>query len=122
MGQATQTRLGAKSLDERKLEIPTTTNNTLKLHNSMSLRLQRIPRDKEAKRQHACGASPGLLRQTPTRTDAASSPPALNTSMPPTRAYTASRPPALHTSTLARLHAYSAPPELPISIPPRPYA
>src|SRR6266480_1220333 len=31
-------------LEERKLEIPTTTNNTLELHTSMSLRLQRISR------------------------------------------------------------------------------
>jgi len=92
--------------------------------------------------QHASRA-PDLLRQTPPSLRACSASPELHTSMRPTRPHTRSappdlhtsmslrlqrisrapylrlrrisRPPALHTSTPPRLHAYSAPPELPIS-------
>src|SRR6266480_3891485 len=97
-----------KSLAERKLEIPTTTNNTLELHTSFeatpaarlqssrvpylytstSTRLRRISRPRylyasstSLHLQHASRARE-LLRQTPPRLHACSAPPELQSSIP----------------------------------------
>ncbi len=62
-------------------------------------------RSLEAKRQHACGASPDLLRQPPPR-------PYI-----PAARVQSSRAPYLYTSTSTRLQRASRPPELRSSIP-----
>ena len=142
-GTGDANRLGAKSLEERTLEIPTTTNIPLHPYVSTSTRLPRTSR------------APELLRQTPTRPYTRSTPPVLHASMSlrlqrisrapylhvPTLAahpqnpgaleansYTylhrrqTSRAPYLYASTSARLQRTSRAPDLLRQTPPRPYA
>jgi len=100
-----------KSLDERKLEIPTTTNNTLELHTSFE-------------------ATPGACLQSsrypylncPT---AAAHLYSFRTSMPPPRHHTRSTPPELQISIPLHLHVHTPTAYLhssePLCTPPRPY-
>ena len=100
-------RVGAKSLEERKLKIPTTTNNTLELL---------------SQRGNACSASPELdTSMRPTRPYTRSTPAAhLQNSIPLYASYTSLHPqhaciasPELHTSTrptpAAHLQSFRAP-------------
>ncbi len=114
-GQVTQTQaFRPKSLDERKLEIRTTTTHTRapELHISTSPRL------------HACSVSPELqssiylcASSTTLRLQHAARAPCLDASYTSLHPQHVSRAPDLHTSTRPHLHACSAPSELQSSIP-----
>ncbi len=107
------------ALEERKLEIPTTTNNTLGLHTSMSLRLQHTsgPPDLYAsytslRRLHTSTSTrlqrisraPELHTSMSLRMQRTSRPPCLYASYTSLHPQHASRAPELHTSTSASKH------------------
>ena len=117
----------AQNLEERKLEISTTTirlsssaleakrqrlqriSRPLEANSSTSLHQQHVSRALEANRGNACSASPELPGSMPRRLHDCSPSPYL---LEATHLQRTSRAPALNTATPPCLHACSTPPQL----------